>query len=72
MWLLVVTIFILAPYKTWKVQQQAKQRKIGECLNYTNVTGKKRKRKEITVSLQEIENAIEIDSGVGKLSDNDM
>ena len=54
------------------MQQQAKQRKIGECLNYTNVTGKKRKRKEITVSLQEIENAIEIDSGVGKLPDNDM
>ena len=36
------------------------------CLNQTNVTGKKRKRKEITVSHQEIENTIEIDSDVGK------
>ena len=69
--LLVVTIFILAHYKTCKGQQQTKQRKIVECINQTNVTGKKQKRKEITVSRREIKNTIEIDSDVGKISDSD-
>ena len=46
--------------------------KIAECLNQINVTGKKQKWKEITASHEEIEYTIEIDSHVGRISDNDM